>query len=193
MSGTTTVNTGTLALTGNGGRSRRAGWSPNGVRYIEDQRNSLAGAEPCRHRHRHAGLQGPDHHQQAGYVRGRDRRHRRAASRRRRTRRCPPRRPIAARLRSRSGTLAMTGNGDIAASSQVIADGVLSIRRPRRRRLQHPAAVGHRQRRSRRQDADDPRMLTADTFAGVIGGSGGLTIAAGTQTLSGINSYSGQS
>ena len=30
-----------------------------------------------------------------------------------------------------------------------------------------------------------------DTFAGIISGSGGLTIAGGTQTLSGINTYSG--
>lgn len=87
------------------------------------------------------------------------------------------------------GTLALTGGGDIAASSQVIANGTFSI-------AGLSGAGTSIQRLSGSGSVDlgaKTLTLTAanDTFAGVIGGSGALTLAGGTETLSGANTYSG--
>ncbi|QIG92895.1 autotransporter outer membrane beta-barrel domain-containing protein [Bradyrhizobium sp. 6(2017)] len=87
------------------------------------------------------------------------------------------------------GTLSLTGGGDIAASSQVIANGTFSI-------AGLSGAGTSIQRLSGTGGVDlgaKTLTLTAanDTFAGVIGGSGGLTLTGGTETLSGVNAYSG--
>ncbi|WP_338827573.1 autotransporter outer membrane beta-barrel domain-containing protein [Bradyrhizobium sp. 27S5] len=87
------------------------------------------------------------------------------------------------------GTLALTGGGDIAASSQVIANGTFSI-------AGLSGAGTSIQRLSGTGGVDlGAKTLTVtnanDTFSGVIGGSGGLTLAGGTETLSGANTYSG--
>ncbi|WP_170991596.1 MULTISPECIES: autotransporter outer membrane beta-barrel domain-containing protein [Bradyrhizobium] len=87
------------------------------------------------------------------------------------------------------GTLALTGAGDISASSQVIANGTFSI-------AGLSGAGTSIQRLSGTGGVDlGAKTLTItaanDTFAGVIGGSGGLTLAGGTETLSGANTYSG--
>ncbi|SDD16322.1 outer membrane autotransporter barrel domain-containing protein [Bradyrhizobium brasilense] len=87
------------------------------------------------------------------------------------------------------GTLALTGGGDISASSQVIADGTFSIAG-----LSGAGTSIQRLSGSGAVDLGAKTLtLTAanDTFAGVVGGSGGLTFAGGTQALSGANSYSG--
>jgi hypothetical protein len=88
-----------------------------------------------------------------------------------------------------TGTLELVGTGSVAASSQVIADGTFSIAGiagagTSIQRLSGIGAVNL---------GGKTLTITAanDTFAGIISGSGGLTIAGGTQTLSGINTYSG--
>ncbi|AUC97897.1 hypothetical protein CWS35_29360 [Bradyrhizobium sp. SK17] len=88
-----------------------------------------------------------------------------------------------------AGTLALTGAGDISASSQVIANGTFSI-------AGLSGAGTSIQRLSGSGSVDlGARTLTLtaanDTFAGVIGGNGGLTLAGGTETLSGTNTYAG--
>ncbi|MGL3209120.1 autotransporter outer membrane beta-barrel domain-containing protein [Bradyrhizobium sp. BR 1433] len=88
-----------------------------------------------------------------------------------------------------AGTLALSGAGDISASSQVIANGTFSI-------AGLSGAGTSIQRLSGTGSVDlgaKTLTLTAanDSFAGVIGGSGGLTLAGGTETLSGANTYSG--
>ncbi|WP_194469731.1 autotransporter outer membrane beta-barrel domain-containing protein [Bradyrhizobium sp. CCBAU 51753] len=86
------------------------------------------------------------------------------------------------------GTLALTGTGSLATSSQVIADGTFNI--------SNVATAGTSIQRLAGTGAvnlgSKTLTITAanDSFAGTIGGSGGLTIG-GTQTLSGVNSYSG--
>jgi len=88
-----------------------------------------------------------------------------------------------------AGTLALTGTGDISASSQVIANGTFSI-------AGLTSAGTSIQRLSGTGSVDlgaKTLTLTAanDTFAGVTGGSGALTLAGGTETLSGANTYGG--
>ncbi|UGY24094.1 autotransporter-associated beta strand repeat-containing protein [Bradyrhizobium septentrionale] len=88
-----------------------------------------------------------------------------------------------------SGTLALTGGGDIAASSQVIANGTFNIAGLSGIGTSIPRLSG-----TGGVDLGAKTLsITAanDTFAGVIGGSGGLTLTGGTQTLSGANTYSG--
>ena len=88
-----------------------------------------------------------------------------------------------------AGTLELVGTGSVAASSQVIADGTFSIAGiagagTSIQRLSGIGAVNL---------GGKTLTITAanDTFAGIISGSGGLTIAGGTQTLSGANNYTG--
>ncbi|MBR0872914.1 autotransporter outer membrane beta-barrel domain-containing protein [Bradyrhizobium tropiciagri] len=86
-------------------------------------------------------------------------------------------------------TLALTGAGDVSASSQVIADGTFSIAglTGAGTSIQHLTGGGA-------VDLGAKTLtLTAanDTFAGVIGGAGGGLTINGTQTLTGVNTYSG--
>jgi outer membrane autotransporter protein len=89
-----------------------------------------------------------------------------------------------------AGTQALTGAGSIAASSQVIANGMFSIAG-----LSGPGTTIRRLSGTGAVDLGT-RTLTIsnanDTFAGVIGGTGGLTITGGTQALSGANTFSGE-
>ncbi|WP_454916810.1 autotransporter-associated beta strand repeat-containing protein [Xanthobacter sediminis] len=87
-----------------------------------------------------------------------------------------------------AGTLALSGAGSIAASSGVIANGTFDISATTAgatvAALSGSGAV-----------ALGSRTLTianaAGTFSGTIAGSGGLDIAAGTQTLTGTSSFGG--
>lgn len=86
------------------------------------------------------------------------------------------------------GTLALSGAGSIAASSGVVNNGTFDISGTTAgatvNALTGSGAV-----------ALGGRTLTlanaAGTFSGTIGGTGGLTVTGGTQTLSGVNTYTG--
>ncbi|MDH6642401.1 autotransporter-associated beta strand protein [Ralstonia sp. GP73] len=86
------------------------------------------------------------------------------------------------------GTLALTGGGSIAASSGVVNNGSFDISGTTAgatiNALSGSGAV-----------ALGSRTLTlanaGGAFSGAIGGTGGLTLNGGTQTLSGVNTYSG--
>ncbi|WP_424579312.1 MULTISPECIES: autotransporter family protein [Bradyrhizobium] len=88
-----------------------------------------------------------------------------------------------------SGTLALAFNGSIAASSRVVANGTFSISgiTAAGTNIQSLAGTG--------TVALGVKNLTItnanDVFAGVIGGTGGLTLTGGTQTLAGANTYNG--
>ena len=86
-------------------------------------------------------------------------------------------------------TLALTGAGSIASSSGLIANGTFDI-------------SGTTSGTSIKTLSGSGSILTgsgksltltdaADTFSGMISGAGGLNIARGTETLSGINTYTG--
>jgi fibronectin-binding autotransporter adhesin len=88
-----------------------------------------------------------------------------------------------------AGTLALTGAGNIASSSGVVANGAFDI-----------SGVSGAGTSIQTLSGSGSVTLGAKTltltnasgnFAGAIGGSGGLTLAAGTQTLSGVNGYTG--
>ncbi|UWU90889.1 autotransporter outer membrane beta-barrel domain-containing protein [Bradyrhizobium sp. CB1015] len=88
-----------------------------------------------------------------------------------------------------AGTLALTGTGSIASSSRVVANSTFDI---------SGITAGGTSIQSLAGNGGvslGTKTLTItnanDTFAGVIGGTGGLTVSAGTQTLSGANTYSG--
>jgi fibronectin-binding autotransporter adhesin len=87
------------------------------------------------------------------------------------------------------GTLALSGAGNIASSSGVVANGAFDISAVSGAgtSIQTLAGAG--------SVALDAKTLTlsnaSGNFAGSIGGSGGFTLAAGTQTLSGVNGYTG--
>lgn len=86
------------------------------------------------------------------------------------------------------GTLALSGNGSLAASSGVVVNSTLDI-----------SAVTAGTSLKALSGAGTVWLgaqslsLTnaAGTFAGVINGTGGVRLAAGTQTLTGINAYTG--
>ncbi|WP_370116228.1 autotransporter outer membrane beta-barrel domain-containing protein [Bradyrhizobium sp. USDA 329] len=88
-----------------------------------------------------------------------------------------------------SGTLALASNGSIAASSRVVANGTFNISgiAAAGTNIQSLAGTG--------TVALGVKNLTItnanDVFAGVIGGTGGLTLTGGTQTLAGGNTYNG--
>lgn len=88
------------------------------------------------------------------------------------------------------GTLALTGNGSIAASSGVVNEGTLDISAT-------TAGASVRTLSGTGNVALGGQTLTltdaSGTFSGRIGGSGGVAVAGGTQTLSGANSYAGGS
>ncbi|APD11152.1 hypothetical protein UC34_05010 [Pandoraea vervacti] len=88
------------------------------------------------------------------------------------------------------GVLALAGNGSVATSSGVSVDGTLDISATANgasvKRLAGGGAVALGARTLTITDAD-----ASDTFSGVIGGSGGLTLNGGTQTLSAANIYTG--
>ncbi|HEV7409889.1 MAG TPA: autotransporter-associated beta strand repeat-containing protein [Bradyrhizobium sp.] len=88
-----------------------------------------------------------------------------------------------------AGTLALTGAGSIANSSGVVANSVFDISGVA------PAGTSIKSLSGSGSVALGTKTLTltnaAGNFAGSIGGSGGLTLAAGVQTLSGVNSYTG--
>lgn len=88
-----------------------------------------------------------------------------------------------------AGTLALTGGGAISSSSRVVADGIFDISglTGTGTSIQRLAGGG-----SVNLGAKTLTLTNAnDLFTGVISGAGGFTIVAGTQTLSGPNSYSG--
>ena len=86
------------------------------------------------------------------------------------------------------GTLALSGAGSIAASSAVIANGNLDIGGT----LDGATLTSLAGTGSVTLGAQTLTLSNANgTFAGVIGGTGGLTLLRGTQTLSGVNTYSG--
>ena len=88
-----------------------------------------------------------------------------------------------------SGTLALASNGSIAASSRVVANGTFSISgiTAAGTNIQSLAGTG-----TVALGAKNLTITNAnDVFAGVIGGTGGLTLTGGTQTLAGGNTYNG--
>src|SRR5205085_1377573 len=88
-----------------------------------------------------------------------------------------------------AGTLALTGAGNIASSSGVVANGAFDISGIAASGTSIKALSGFG------SVALGTKTLTltnaAGNFAGVIGGSGGLTLAGGTETLSAVNTYTG--
>lgn len=87
-----------------------------------------------------------------------------------------------------SGTLALTGNGSIAASSGLVNNGRFDISGT-------AAGASLKALTGTGVIALGSQSLTvnsaAGAFSGVIGGAGGFTVAGGTQTLSGVNTYTG--
>jgi autotransporter-associated beta strand protein len=88
----------------------------------------------------------------------------------------------------RTGTLALAGSGSIAASSGVAADGTLDISG-----TTAGAAITTLSGAGSVALGGQTLTLTraGDSFAGQIGGSGGLAITGGTETLTGSNGYTG--
>jgi fibronectin-binding autotransporter adhesin len=86
-----------------------------------------------------------------------------------------------------SGTLALSGNGSIANSSGVIDNAVFDI--------SNSSGVAIISLSGNGNVALGAQMLTlsnaADTFSGVIAGSGGLALNRGTEILAGSNTYTG--
>lgn len=88
-----------------------------------------------------------------------------------------------------AGILALTGAGAISNSSRVVANGTFDISgiTAGGTSIQSLAGGG-----GVSLGAKNLTITNAnDTFAGVIGGTGGLTVSAGAQTLSGANTYNG--
>ncbi|OZA91784.1 MAG: hypothetical protein B7X76_01610 [Azorhizobium sp. 39-67-5] len=87
-----------------------------------------------------------------------------------------------------TGTLALSGAGSIAASSGVVANGVLDISGTN-------AGASIQSLRGMGSVALGGQALTltnaSGSFSGVISGSGALVLAGGSQTLSGTNLYTG--
>ena len=86
------------------------------------------------------------------------------------------------------GTLALTGTGSIASSSDVIANGTFDISN-----TTNGASINSLVGTGNVNLGAQTLTLTNafDEFDGVIAGSGGLTVAAGSETLGGVNSYTG--
>jgi len=88
---------------------------------------------------------------------------------------------------AQGATLALSGNGSIAASSGVTNDGTLVIG------SDAPAAIAAIAGNGTVQLQNQDLVLTraASTYTGVIAGDGGVTVAGGTQQLSGANTFAG--
>ncbi|MDG9967934.1 autotransporter-associated beta strand repeat-containing protein [Achromobacter mucicolens] len=87
-----------------------------------------------------------------------------------------------------SGTLALTGNGSIAASSGLVNNGRFDISATTAgASLKALSGTGVIELGSQSLTVNS----AAGDFSGVIGGAGGFTVAGGTQTLSGVNIYTG--
>lgn len=91
---------------------------------------------------------------------------------------------------SSGATLALSGSGSIADSSSVADNGTLDISA-----TTSGASIKSLSGASTGSVTLGAKNLTltaaADTFAGAIGGTGGLAVTAGTETLSGANTYTG--
>ena len=87
-----------------------------------------------------------------------------------------------------AGTLALTGNGSIASSSDVIANGTLDISN-----TTHGASIVSLDGSGAVALGPQSLSLTnaSGVFGGVISGSGALTEVAGSETLAGANTYTG--
>ncbi|WP_338616449.1 autotransporter domain-containing protein [Achromobacter sp. E1] len=87
-----------------------------------------------------------------------------------------------------SGTLALTGNGSIAASSGLVNNGRFDISATAAgASLKALTGTGVIELGSQSLTVNS----AAGDFGGVIGGAGGFMVAGGTQTLSGVNTYTG--
>jgi autotransporter-associated beta strand protein len=87
-----------------------------------------------------------------------------------------------------AGTLALSGTGSIAASSSVVDNGTLDISG-----TTSGASIVSLSGSGTVNLGNQTLTLSnaSGNFAGVMGGTGGLTLAGGTQTLDGINAYTG--
>ena len=87
-----------------------------------------------------------------------------------------------------AGTLALTGNGSVASSSGVDDAGTFDISG-----TSNGATVASLSGGGKVTLGTQTLTLSnaADTFGGVIGGTGGLTLAGGREMLTGANTYSG--
>lgn len=97
--------------------------------------------------------------------------------------------PYAGQTVIQAGILALTGAGAIANSSRVVANGTFDISgiTAGGTSIQSLAGSG-----GVSLGAKNLTITNAnDTFAGVIGGTGGLTVSGGAQTLTGANTYNG--
>ncbi len=85
-------------------------------------------------------------------------------------------------------TLALTGSGAVAASSEVMANGTFDVSA-----TTAGASVASLSGAGSVSLGGQSLTVTGGrtTFSGTIGGGGGLTVAGGTQTLSGANTYTG--
>ncbi|WP_165488666.1 MULTISPECIES: ESPR-type extended signal peptide-containing protein [Dyella] len=87
------------------------------------------------------------------------------------------------------GTLALSGDGSLAASSGVIVDGTLDVSGISGGATQLATLAGGGNVVLGTKNLDITHGQ--DTFAGVISGDGSLTISGGVQTLTGANTYTG--
>ena len=87
-----------------------------------------------------------------------------------------------------SGALALAGSGSISASSGVVDNGVFDISA-----TTDGAAITRLSGHGAVALGTQTLTLTraGDTFSGMIGGSGGVTVRGGAQTLTGANSFTG--
>ncbi|WP_208277928.1 autotransporter-associated beta strand repeat-containing protein [Massilia oculi] len=84
-------------------------------------------------------------------------------------------------------SLALSGGSNLASSSGVHADGTFDVSRADSAQIKTLSGAG-----AVRLGNNTLRLSNASgTFTGVIGGNGGLEVAAGTETLGGANTYRG--
>ncbi|WNV09578.1 autotransporter outer membrane beta-barrel domain-containing protein [Tardiphaga sp. 709] len=89
-----------------------------------------------------------------------------------------------------AGTLALASTGSISASSRVVVDATFNVSgiTATSTSIQSLAGSGAVALGAKNLTITDAKN---DVFAGVISGTGGLTISGGMQTLSGVNTYTG--